>query len=64
MKVETTIKTLLAPNLTHEEAKVIAEQGGCSGYYLIIPPAMMDKVTEETVYPFVVSQTFEEIIGE
>jgi len=31
MKVETTIKTLLAPNLTHEEAKTIAEQEGCSG---------------------------------
>ena len=28
MKVETTIKTLLAPNLTHEEAKTIAERFG------------------------------------
>lgn len=64
MKVETTIKTLLAPNSTHEEAKTIAEQEGCSGYYLVVPPSMQDKVTEETIYPFVVSQTFEEIIGE
>jgi hypothetical protein len=64
MKVETTIKTLLAPNLTDEEAKLIAEQEGCSGYYLIIPPSMQGNITEETIYPFVVSQTFEEIIGE
>jgi len=64
MKVETTIKTLLAPNLTDAEAKAIAEQEGCSGYYLIIPPSMMDKVTNETIYPFVVTQIFEEIIGE
>lgn len=64
MKVETTIKLLLAPNLNDAEAKVIAEQEGCSGYYLIIPPSMLDKVTSDTVYPFVVTQIFEEIIGE
>ena len=64
MKVETIIKTLLAPNLTNEEAKVLAEQEGCSGYYLSVPPSMIDKVTEETIFPLVVTQVFEEIIGE
>ena len=64
MKVETIVKTLLAPNLTDEQAKIIAEQEGCSGYYLVVPPSMLDKVTSNTIYPFVVTQIFEEIIGE
>lgn len=64
MKVETVVKLLLAPNLTDEQAKIVAEQEGCSGYYLTIPPSMFDKITNETVYPFVVIQVFEEIIDE
>ena len=58
------VKTLLAPNLSNEEAAVIAQQEGCSGFYLTIPPSMMNKVTEDTVYPFVVTEVFEQIIDE
>lgn len=64
MRVERTVKILLAPNLTSEEATVIAEQEGCSGFYLSIPPSMIQYITEDTVYPFVVTQVFEDIIDE
>lgn len=64
MRVERTVKILLAPNLTSEEATVIAEQEGCSGFYLSIPPSMIPYITEDTVYPFVVTQVFEDIIDE
>lgn len=58
------VKTLLAPNLSSEEAALTAQQEGCSGFYLVIPPSMMNKVTEDTVYPFVVTEVFEQIIDE
>lgn len=64
MKVDMIVKTLLAPNLSSEEAAVIAQQEGCSGFYLVIPPSMMNKVSEDTVYPFVVTEVFEQIIDE
>lgn len=64
MRVERIIKILLAPNLNGEEAKVIAEQEGCSGYYLTIPPSMMGKVTADTIYPYVVTEVYEDIIDE
>ena len=64
MKVDMIVKTLLAPNLSSEEAAIIAQQEECSGFYLVIPPSMMNKVSEETVYPFVVTEVFEQIIDE
>lgn len=64
MKVDMIVKTLLAPNLSSEEATIIAQQEGCSGFYLTIPPSMINKITEDTVYPFVVTEIFEQIIDE
>ncbi len=64
MRVERINKILLAPNLSAEEAKIVAEQEGCTGYYLIIPPSMMGKVTAETIYPYVVTEVSEDIIDE
>jgi hypothetical protein len=52
------IKTLLAPTSTAEEATLIAEATGCSGFYLTIPPSMMDNVEEGDTFPLIVEEEY------
>jgi hypothetical protein len=51
-------RTLLAPTSTKEEAELLCKEANCSGYYLIIPPSMLDNVEEGDVFPLVVEEEF------
>lgn len=52
------VKTLLAPTSTAEEATLIAEATGCSGFYLTIPPSMLDNVEEGDTFPLIVEEEY------
>lgn len=52
------VRTLLAPTSTAEEATLIAESTGCSGFYLIIPPSMLDNVEEGDTFPLIVEEEY------
>jgi len=51
-------RTLLAPTSTKEEAELLCKEANCSGYYLIIPPSMLDNVEADDVFPLVVEEEF------
>lgn len=53
-----TTRTLLAPTSTKEEAELLAKANGCSGYYLVIPPSMLDNVEEGDTFPLVVEEEY------
>jgi len=53
-----TTRTLLAPTSTKEEAALLAEANGCSGYYLVIPPSLLDDVKEGDTFPLIVEEEY------
>lgn len=53
-----TVRTLLAPTSTVEEATRIAEQNNCSGFYLTVPPSMLDNVEEGDTFPLIVEEEY------
>lgn len=57
MKTITT-RILLAPTSTKEEAELLTKENNCSGYYLVIPPSMLDNVEEGDTFPLVVEEEF------
>lgn len=59
-----TVRILLAPTSTAEEAKAIAEANNCSGYYLVIPPSMLDNVEEGDIFPMIIEEEYEQLEGE
>jgi hypothetical protein len=53
-----TTRTLLAPTSTKEEAELLAKAARCSGYYLVIPPSMLDNVEEGDTFPLVIEEEY------
>jgi len=53
-----TTRTLLAPTSTKEEAELLAKENGCSGYYLVIPPSLLDDVKEGDTFPLIVEEEY------
>jgi len=53
-----TTRTLLAPTSTKEEAELLAKENNCSGYYLVIPPSLLDNVEEGDTFPLVIEEEY------
>ena len=52
------VRTLLAPTSTKEEATLLAEANGCSCFYLVIPPSLLDDVKEGDTFPLIIEEEY------